>query len=235
MDGIDFDTLVKTLTTRLTRLQILRGLVVGAVAATISFVAPDETDAKCKKQCDQCQKKVKKKTKSGKVRCKCQPKANGTPCSIPGATTATTCLNGTCVAAATPAPVPAVCTRNQPCTGANAGLICNAQGTACVACTSYTQCPAVTVAGFALQQACLSGRCLGGEACKNDPDCFAPLRCDNPTFSDAFCLLADDCEKDDDCVGDKVCVAGQCLDPCVGPGANCDANFTCEGFVCIPD
>src|SRR5215217_2451203 len=107
MDGSRFDQLIKQLgTTRITRLTALRGLAVGAVAAAMGFAAPDEAEAKCKKTCDQCQKKVRHKSKSGKVRCRCKAKANGTQCSIPGATTATTCLNGTCVAAVVPLPPP---------------------------------------------------------------------------------------------------------------------------------
>src|SRR5215217_4342362 len=97
VDGTRFDQLIKQLgTTRVTRLTALRGLAVGALAAATGFAAPDEADAKCKKSCDQCSKKVKKKSKSGKVRCRCRAKANGTLCSIPGATTTTTCQNGTC-------------------------------------------------------------------------------------------------------------------------------------------
>jgi hypothetical protein len=36
-------------------------------------------------------------------------------------------------------------------------------------------------------------------------------------------------------MGAEVCVAGRCLQPCAGPGANCPADFECEGLVCVPD
>ena len=91
MDGSQFDQLVKRLgTTRITRLTALRGLAVGAVAATLGFAAPDEADAKCKKSCSECQKKKKHKSKSGKTRIQCKAKANGTLCSIG------TCQSGIC-------------------------------------------------------------------------------------------------------------------------------------------
>jgi hypothetical protein len=159
VDGTRFDQLIKIMaTTRITRLTALRGLAVGAVGAAIGFAAPDEADAKCK-NCDQCQKKVKKRTNSGKVRCRCRAKANGTLCSIPGATTATTCLNGACIAAVSP-PVPPVppppgpsqiCTPNTQmgCTG---GQVCNAAGTACVNCISDDPC--------GTEFDCVNGRCV---------------------------------------------------------------------------
>src|SRR5215218_4586775 len=103
MDGTRFDQLIKQLgTTRVTRLTALRGLAVGAVAAAVGFAAPDEAEAK--KKCNQCQKKKTHKTNSGKKRIRCKAKANGTLCSISGATSAS-CLNGACVASATPVPL----------------------------------------------------------------------------------------------------------------------------------
>jgi hypothetical protein len=158
VDGTRFDQLIKSMaTTRITRLTALRGLAVGAVGAAVGFAAPDEADAKCK-NCDQCQKKVKKRTNSGKVRCRCRAKANGTLCSIPGATSAT-CLNGACIAAVSP-PVPPVppppgpsqiCTPNTQmgCTG---GQVCNAAGTACVNCISDDPC--------GTEFDCVNGRCV---------------------------------------------------------------------------
>src|SRR5829696_4454205 len=167
MDGSTFDTLIKRLaSTRMTRLTALRGLAVGAVAATLGVAAPDEADAKCKKQCGDCRKKVRHKSKSGKVRCRCKAKANGTLCSIPGATTATTCLNGTCVAAAAPLPLPPPpgfnCT-TAGCVGANAGLVCNTTTGQCVTCQTFADCGAL--------QACFSGRCQGFVGCSDDGDC----------------------------------------------------------------
>src|SRR5215218_9647997 len=101
MDGTRFDQLIKQLgTTRITRLTALRGLAVGAVAAALGFAAPDEADAKCKKHCSECQKRKKHKTESGKRRCRCKAKANGTVCSIG------TCQSGACVAAVSPPPPP---------------------------------------------------------------------------------------------------------------------------------
>src|SRR5919112_6165917 len=94
MDGTRFDQLIKQLgTTRVSRLTALRGLAVGAVAATLGFAAPDEADAKKKKRCTECQKKKKHRTKSGKVRIRCRAKPNGTPCSIGS------CQNSVCTRA----------------------------------------------------------------------------------------------------------------------------------------
>jgi hypothetical protein len=156
VDGTRFDQLIKSMaTTRITRLKALRGLMVGAVAAAVGFAAPDEADAKCQKNCDQCQKKVKKRTNSGKVRCRCRAKANGTLCSIPGATSAT-CLNGACIAAVSP-PVPPppgpsqICTPNTQ-TGCTGGQVCNAAGTACVNCISDDPC--------GTEFDCVNGRCV---------------------------------------------------------------------------
>jgi hypothetical protein len=156
VDGTRFDQLIKSMaTTRITRLTALRGLAVGAVAAAVGIAAPDEADAKCKKTCDQCSKKVKKKTNSGKVRCRCRAKANGTLCSIPGATSAT-CLNGACIAAVSP-PVPPppgpsqICTPNTQ-TGCTGGQVCNAAGTACVNCISDDPC--------GTEFDCVNGRCV---------------------------------------------------------------------------
>ena len=77
MDGDRFDDLIKRLgTTRLTRLTALRGLAVGALAATLGIAAPDEADAKRKKSCSECQKKKKHKSNfsviydSGQIPCR---------------------------------------------------------------------------------------------------------------------------------------------------------------------
>jgi Cys-rich repeat protein len=170
MDGSHFDSLVRTLaTTRLTRLTALRGLAVGALAAAIGLAAPD--DAEARKKCGQCEKK-KKKTKSGKVRIRCKAKANGTICSLAGATSAS-CLNGSCVAGArvgcqfntdcpagqvcqnaicvTPqAPAPGTqCAVDQDCAG---GLVC--RGGRCDFCNNNQECPE--------DQICLQGQCRGG-------------------------------------------------------------------------
>jgi hypothetical protein len=255
MDGSSFDQLIKQLgTTRVTRLTALRGLAVGAVAAAIGIAAPDEVDAKCKKNCAQCLKKVKKKTKSGKVRCRCRAKANGTACSIPGATTATTCLNGTCVAAATPTPLPPPgfnCT-TAGCVGVNAGLVCNTTTGACVTCQTFADCGAL--------QACFSGRCQGFVRCNGDGDCagIAPsglrpgLICndatplENPEIEAGVCIfnpLEGACNNTNDCVpfmGRPVaCVLGACFADCRQAGDDdCDKFYIpgthhCVGGICF--
>src|SRR5215216_3103990 len=105
MDGSKFDQLIKSITTtRVTRLAALRGLAVGALAAAIGVAAPDDAVAGKKKKCDQC-KHRKCKTHNGHKKCRCKDKANGTFCSIAGASSAT-CVNGSCVAGATPTPTP---------------------------------------------------------------------------------------------------------------------------------
>src|SRR5829696_4595750 len=100
MDGTHFDTLAKTLaTTRLTRLQTLRGLAVGALAAAIGVTTPDDAAAG-KKKCGQCEKRKCHRTNSGHKRCRCKNKPNGTLC------TGGACTNGTCVTTVTPTPTP---------------------------------------------------------------------------------------------------------------------------------
>src|SRR5215207_9902944 len=113
MDGTRFDQLIKSMaTTRVSRLTALRGLAVGAVAAIagMNFRAEDAEAAKSRRckpkpnQCQTCKKGKCHRNNNGEKKChrgKLRPKANGTLCSIPGATSAT-CRNGACIAAVTP-------------------------------------------------------------------------------------------------------------------------------------
>ena len=251
MDATRFDQLIKRITTmRVSRLTALRGLAVGALAAAVGFAAPDEADAKCKKKCGQCKKK--KRTKN---HCKCKPKPNGTLCSIPGATTATTCLNGACVAAATPTPLPPPpgfnCT-TAGCVGANAGLVCNTSTGQCVTCQTFADCGAL--------QACFSGRCQGFVGCSDDGDCagIAPsgllpgLICndatppENPEIEADVCIfnpLEGACNTTNDCVPfmglPVACVLGACFADCRQAGDDdCDKYYIpgthhCVGGICF--
>jgi hypothetical protein len=238
MDGTRFDRLIKSMaTTRVTRLTALRGLAVGAVAAAAGFAAPDEADAKCKKKCDQCHKKVKKKTKSGHVRCRCRAKPNGTLCSIPGATTTTTCLNGTCVAAVTPVPPvppppPGFNCNVSGCVGVDAGLICNTATGACRNCTSFTQCPGQICAP--------NGRCQGGETCANDRGCVEPLECRQGrcSLSTGPCIDTG-ADADRNCAENaasrtagEFCLLGECVQPCAANPPICPGGETCTNGLC---
>src|SRR5829696_8129368 len=146
MDGSRFDQLIKSITTtRVSRLTALRGLAVGALAAASGVAAPADDAAAKKKSCPACKKKTCKR-KGDKKKCNCRKnKPNGTLCSIPGATTTTTCQSGTCVAGATPTPTPT--TTPAPVPG--------------FSCTSDTQCPQRF-------QACFSNAC---GACNKAGDC----------------------------------------------------------------
>jgi hypothetical protein len=223
MDGTKFDQLIRQLgTTRVTRLTALRGLAVGAVAATLGFAAPDDVDAK--KRCSECQKKKKKKTKSGKTRIRCRAKANGTPCSIG------TCQNSVCTRAVSPPPPPPGPTpppgfncNVSGCVGGNAGLVCNTSTGACVNCTDFSQCGG---------QICISGFCLGGEACNTSGDCVAPLTCINPPGEQGLtCLLDAECgfpaPGNSTCPDqgnvDLFCILGECVTTC-GTGGQVPAN-----------
>jgi hypothetical protein len=212
MDAIRFDQLIKRIgTTRISRFTALRGLAVGALAATIGLADPDDAAAKCKKKCGQCQKKTRKKTKSGKVRCRCKPKANGTLCSIPGATTTTTCLNGTCVAAAGPV---VECQNNAGCT---AGRVC--ENNRCVDCTSTAQCSG--------NLTCINGRCQSppafdcrqpGVGCTGQ---FAGLVCDPATGQCLFCTSFTQCGSISG-AGSRACINGFCTG-----GQACTNNPEC--------
>jgi hypothetical protein len=213
MDGTDFDTLAKTLaTTRLTRLQTLRGLAVGAIAATIGFAAPDEADAKCKKNCGECQKKVKKHRNHGKRRCKCKAKANGTLCSIG------TCQAGTC----TRSVQPVICTNNSQC----APRVCISGQ--CQNCTNSNQCDAPNVCNTA------SGTCVApappGFNCVTE-GCVGPragLVCDTSTGQCVNCTSYTDCPR--------VPVQGETIQQaCIGGicrgGEACQSNPDCFGVL----
>ena len=67
MDQSRFDQFTKRLgSSRVTRLAALRGLAVGALAAALGVADPDEAVAR--KRCGECEKRRRRKTKSGKVR-----------------------------------------------------------------------------------------------------------------------------------------------------------------------
>jgi hypothetical protein len=229
MDGSRFDQLIKSMgTTRITRLTALRGLALGALAATIRFAAPDDADAKCK-NCGECRTKKKTKSNRGKRQCKCKAKANGTLCSNG------TCQSGTCTRSVTQPPPGGFNCNSAGCVGANGGLVCDTTTGACVNCSSYTQCPTVSIQGANVQQACVSGFCLGGEPCTSTPECFGALECFNPSFDTAtteFCLFDNGCKNDGDCSGSEVCVLGYCTVTC-NPGGNCGSGFSCQGGVCL--
>jgi hypothetical protein len=255
MDATTFDTLIKQLgTTRITRLTALRGLAVGALAAAIGVAAPDDAAAG-KKKCPQC-KKRKCHNRNGHKRCRCKNKANGTLCSIPGATTATTCLNGSCVAAAGPTPVPpgppppGFNCNTAGCVGVNAGLVCNTTTGQCVNCATFDQCGGLN--------ACIGGRCLGFVACASDPDCAGlvpsgldELICntsnESPEIEDDVCIFDPTgyfgpCNATNDCIlPSTVCVLGACLADCREDGQeDCDVFYgtgiaDCVGGICIED
>src|SRR5215207_2133064 len=145
MDGTRFDQLIKSMaTTRVSRLTALRGLAVGAVAAIagMNFRAEDAEAAKSRRckpkpnQCQTCKKGKCHRNNNGEKKChrgKLRPKANGTLCSIPGATSAT-CLNGACIAATR---VGCTQTNNTPNTlgSCPAGQLCNANFICVAGCT----------------------------------------------------------------------------------------------------
>jgi hypothetical protein len=209
MDGTHFDTLAKSLaTTRVTRLTALRGLAVGALAAAIGVTAPADDAAAAKKKCPQCKKKVCHKANNGPKRCRCKKKANGTFCSIPGATSAT-CQFGSCVAAATPVPPGPGPTPAPP--------------PAPVGCSSSSQCSATG-------QICVNGTCLGGEQCfVQFGICFpgSPLVCTRTVAGGLACLLEDQ--------GFGLCDPGpNALTPVDVAGYQCATAETCDNVCGTP-
>jgi hypothetical protein len=263
MDGTRFDQLIKNIaTTRLTRLTALRGLAVGAVAATIGVAAPD--DAEARKKCGQCKKKVRRKTNDGKVRIRCKKKANGTFCSLAGVASAT-CQEGSCVASATPLPpaprpplppTPFDCRApGAGCTGQFAGLICNPATGQCVFCESRGQCGGGQLCNVS------TGRCTGFEPCGNISDCagvvpsgIEPAICnvndnENPEAPENVCILdADDdyegrCRTAADCPGQGACdaaggtdicacVTNACVITCNEP-SDCPSGYDCIEDLCL--
>jgi len=251
MDGSKFDQLIKQLgTTRLTRLTALRGLAVGALAATIGLAEPD--DAEARKKCGQCRKKKRKKTKSGKVRIRCKPKANGTLCSLAGVASAT-CQQGSCVAGLAPVTTTTTTTVpvGQPCTAgqiASNGQVC--VGGNFVDCTNFSQCAANS-------QACLDGRCRGFEDCNANDDCYQlansddnSLECNlnqNNEVPDDICIFDQfyegRCNATNDCGGSpEICILGECLVNCTSGQSVCDAfygayptsgDYQCQFGLCI--
>ena len=139
MEDIRFDDMAKALGSRKTR-RLTLGAVLGGALSALGLA--DADDAEARKKCGQCKKKVRKKTKSGKVRIRCKPKANGTLCSLAGATSAT-CQSGTCVAGG----------------GGGGCPVCQAlQGTTCVNVAAGTACNG-------------PGKCNGSGTCTPPPNC----------------------------------------------------------------
>jgi hypothetical protein len=214
MDGSQFDQLIKRLgTTRITRLTALRGLAVGALAATLGFAAPDGADAKCKK-CNECQIRKKKKTNSGKTRCKCKAKANGTLCSLG------TCQSGTCTRSVTPlTPVPATC-RDGVKNGRETDVDCG--GPDCPPCAvgrgclSRSDCASAICTGTC--QACVPGAvCAAGGVCTcvlpNDAATTTCVALPAPPAMAGSCPGS--CPAGTFCIGSAGLVL--CTDPCTAP------------------
>src|SRR5215203_6933423 len=168
MDGTRFDQLIKSMaTTRVSRLTALRGLAVGAVAAIagVNFGAEDVEAARSRRckpkpnQCQTCKKGKCHRNNNGEKKChrgKLRPKANGTLCSIPGATSAT-CRNGACIAAVTP--VGCTGTNNVPNTQGScpAGQLCNSNFICVAGCTGTNNTQGTCPTG----QLCVNGQCQG--------------------------------------------------------------------------
>jgi hypothetical protein len=142
VEDIRFDDMAKALGSRKTR-RLTLGAVLGGALSALGLADADDAAAK-RKRCDQCEKRKCRRTNSGKKRCRCKDKANGTFCSIPGATSAT-CQSGTCVAAGG---------------GGGGGCpVCQAlQGTTCVNVAAGTACNG-------------TGKCNGSGTCISPPNC----------------------------------------------------------------
>ena len=203
MEDIRFDDMAKALGSRKTRRLTLGALLGGALSA-LGLAAPD--DAEARKKCGQCRKKNRKKTKSGKVRIRCKPKANGTLCSLAGATSAT-CQSGTCVAGGG---------------GGGGGCpVCQAlQGTTCVNVAAGTACNG-------------PGKCNGSGTCISPPNCTpkdgfclklqgtacCSRVCQGGNVTNGTCAQS---QLGEPCITNEDCRTGQPILRFCGP------NFTCE-------
>jgi hypothetical protein len=250
MEEFLFDQLTKRLSRRLTRLAALRGLVLGAIASLTGLsLFGEEAEAKKhgkkrrkKKLVCGCttagctQQKVQKPSKFVNQNPTCN-RVGVCPTPNPCAATVVPLPPQSPPTTTTPGPV---CQTIAQCTG---GRVCVSGR--CEDCTSFTQCPTVPVQGANVQQACLDGRCRGGEACQNEPECFGVLECLNPGFDGAtteFCLFdqpGGDCAATSNCGTGPVCILGYCAVTC-NPGDNCagqcagGVNCTCQGGACLP-
>ena len=199
MDGSRFDQLIKSIaTTRVSRLTALRGLAAGAVAAIagVNFRAEDAEAAKSRRcrskptECQTCKKGKCHRNNNGEKKChrgKLRPKANGTLCSIPGATSAT-CRNGACIAAVTP---PLGCSPANNTQGScQAGQICNTQAICVAGCTGgpgQGSCPQnlicvngqCQVPGGCTPRTNVQGNCGPGQVCNLSGICVTAVGCLN--------------------------------------------------------
>ncbi len=123
------------------------------------------------------------------------------------------------------------CTPNTPCSGTD--RVCDAAGTACVACTQTNQCGG---------RACLAGACRGGESCTAQGDCTdinqllaCELTANKPLVG--TCVLADPKQctiatQAADCAAGEFCLLAECVRPCASD-AECGFGEQCIAGVCI--
>jgi hypothetical protein len=236
MDAITFDTLIKRLATRrLTRVQTLRGLAAGGVAALTGVsLLGEEGEAENKKPSKKkwCHRGddftilgiTKKFTKDQRKKHKRRHAADYRgQCTAANIISPTGTLTGTPLPTTTVAPGPGPeCTSNADCADRRACL----SGT-CSSCTHFSQC--------ADGEACLEGRCIGTVTCSSDADCdpLSPLLdCEQAAGPNPLvCLLLGQCPPAAmgvACAGaEEFCVLGECVvtcsgaDPCTGPGKQC--------------
>lgn len=174
MDGANFDTLaraVSSLTTRRLALAVFLGGAFGRLG--LAETAAKRTSGKCKPKCDECDKcdKGKCRNKNGKKVCKkgkCKPKATGAPCT---AFFGGRCQNGTCLPTSTcPATTTQICPGGSSvrCGGSDAAPCLCSRSTegqvACVLNLPGQTCAEVTPCSS-------SAICGAGEACVETGSC----------------------------------------------------------------
>jgi hypothetical protein len=217
VDDTTFDTLIKRLaTTRLTRLQTLRGLAAGGVAALTGMsLLGEEGEAK------------KNNPKKRKV-CLCSPAS---------CTTKRVKNRARVIRRNAPCAYKGKCTSFNPCAAAVTTPVPLAPLVPVLECTSNAECDG---------QLCIGNECVGGEACESDTECPSPLECIEDEEGDERCLLPDqglgacdpvedsDCPEDlsfDDEEIDSFCLLGACVLPC---GEACDEfDGECEAGICV--
>ena len=137
---------------------------------------------------------------------------------------------------------PDICETHRDCLGAR---ICE-EGMCRDGCVRDADCPDMLTCDIATQTCTDQGPCMSDDQCGDGicvdnvcappcagaDDCPGNQACDGNT---GRCLEPLRCVNDDDCSADRLCQAGQCIDPCQD-NANCRGAQRCERGVCVePD
>ena len=216
MDRNQFDHLIKWLaTTRLTRLQTLRGLAAASIGAVTRITRLSE-EAGAKKNHEKkvkvckCPDSNSANCRTAKVKKSQAKKQARKACNYKG-----TCQAGvTACAAAAPTASGAQCTNNAGCSG---GQVC--EGGQCVNCVADQQCSGGLI--------CLTGTCQtpsGPVACQNNTQCTGGQICLGGTCQN--CTHWIQCGTDQICLPSGRCGGGEECDPANTNG--CSEPLACQ-------